>query len=697
MKNYAAKDIRNFAIVGHGGSGKTTLSEAMLSRSGKINRIGSIESGTTVSDYHHDEHQRQISIHSSPLHLEWDDIKFNLIDTPGYLDFIGEAISSLAVVDAAVIVVHAVNGIEVGTEQVWNYASNYKLPKIIVVNGLDREHTQFDQILQQAKSNFGSNVFPLQLPVNAGPGFNQVVDVLRSELITYSTDGSGKYSEEELPEEWQEKIKGLHEELIEYVAESDDTLLEKFFEEGGLSEEEMREGLHRAIQNQVFIPVFCTAATENIGVARLMDFISKYGSSPVDRATVQAENVNSEETVDVALDGSAPVVHVFKTISEAHVGELSFFRVYSGSVSTGMDLHNTTRGNSERFGQMFLMNGKDRTSVPSLNAGDIGAVVKLKDTHTGNTLTGPSNKVKLSSVKLPNSNIHLGIRSRSKGDEERIAMGLSTIHEEDPTFIYRVDSELHQTVLSGQGELHLQVSIDRLKRKFNVDVETFKPRIPYRETIRGKGSSKYRHKKQSGGAGQFAEVWMRVESKPRGEGIEFTHSLVGQSVDRVFVPSVEKGVNFACTDGVLAGYRVVDLKVDFYDGKQHPVDSKDIAFQMAGKQAFREAFMDAQPCLLEPILNIEIRVPDNFMGDVMGDMSSRRGKIIGMDAEGESQLIRAQAPQSEMYQYSTALRSLTGGRGIHSEEFSHYEEVPRDMETKVVAAAKAAQNTENKE
>lgn len=697
MKNYAAKDIRNFAVVGHGGSGKTTLSEAMLSLSGKINRIGSIESGTTTSDYHHDEHQRQISIHSSPLHLEWDDIKFNLIDTPGYLDFIGEAISSLAVVDAAVVVVHAVNGIEVGTEQVWNYASNYRLPKIIVVNGLDKEHTQFDKILQQAKSDFGSNVFPLQLPVNAGPGFNQVVDVLRSELITYSTDGSGKYSEEELPEKWQEKIKELHKELIEYVAESDDTLLEKFFEEGNLSEEEMREGLHRAIQDQVFIPVFCTTATQNIGTARLMDFISKYGSSPVDRATIQAENANSGETIEVALDGSAPVVHVFKTISEAHVGELSFFRVYSGSVSTGMDLQNTTRGNSERFGQMFLMNGKDRTSVPSLNAGDIGAVVKLKDTHTGNTLTGPSNKVKLSSVKLPNSNIHLGIRSKLKGDEERIATGLSTIHEEDPTFIYRVDSELHQTVISGQGELHLQVSIDRLKRKFNVDVETFKPRIPYRETIRGKGSSKYRHKKQSGGAGQFAEVWMRIESKPRGEGIEFTHSLVGQSVDRVFVTSVEKGVNVSCTEGILAGYRVVDLKVDFYDGKQHPVDSKDIAFQMAGKQAFREAFMEAQPCLLEPILNIKIKVPDSFMGDVMGDMSSRRGKIIGIDAEGESQSIKAQAPQAEMYQYSTTLRSLTGGRGIHFEEFSHYEEVPRDMERKVVATAKAAQGTEDKE
>ncbi len=695
MKDYASTDIRNFAIVGHGGSGKTMLSEAMLSKSGEINRLGTIESGSTVSDYHHDEHERQISIHSSPLHLEWDNVKFNLIDTPGYLDFIGETISSLAVVDAAVIVVHAVNGIEVGTEQVWNYASNYGLPKILVINGLDREHTEFDKILEQAKNNFGSNVFPLQLPVNAGPGFNQIIDVLRIELITYNTDGSGKFSESELPEEWKNKVKTLHEELIEYVAESDDTLLEKFFEEGSLSEEEMRKGLHHAIQNQVFIPLFCTAATQNIGAARVMDFISKYGSSPSDRASIEAENADSNEKVDVELDASEPVVHIFKTISEAHVGELSFFRVYSGSVSTGLDLHNTTRGNTERFGQMFLMNGKERTSVTKLNAGDIGAVVKLKDTHTGNTLTGPNNKVKLSSVELPTSNIHLGIKSKSKGDEEKIAMGLATLHEEDSTFIYNVDPELHQTVLSGQGELHLQVSIDRLKRKFNVDVETFKPKIPYRETIKGNGSSKYRHKKQSGGAGQFAEVWMRIESKKRGDGVEFIHSLVGQNVDRVFVPSVEKGVMAACTEGVLAGYRVVDVKADFYDGKQHPVDSKDIAFQMAGKQAFRDAFLQAQPCLLEPILNIEIKVPEEFMGDVMGDMSSRRGKIMGMDAEGAFQLIKAQAPQSEMYHYSTTLRSLTGGRGIHSEKFSHYEEVPRDMEAKVIAESKTDQEEES--
>ena len=694
MKDYASNNIRNFALVGHGSSGKTMLTEAMLSRSGEVNRIGSIEAGTTVSDYHHDEHDRQISIHSSPMHLEWKGTKLNLIDTPGYLDFIGETVSSLAVVDSAVVVIHAVNGIEVGTEQVWNYASNYGLPKILVVNGLDREHSKFDTILQQAKDHFGSNVFPMQLPVNAGPGFNQIVDVLRSELITYSTDGSGKFTEEKLPDEWQDQVKALHQELIEFVAESDDSLLEKFFEQGNLSEEEMREGLHHAIQNQVLIPIFCTAATRNIGAARVMDFISKYGSSPIDRGIIQAKDANSGEAIDIALDGTAPVVHVFKTISEAHVGELSFFRVYSGSVSTGSDLQNTVRGNSERFGQMFLMNGKERTIVTKLNAGDIGSVVKLKDTHTGNTLTGPTNKVILPSVDLPNSNIHLGIRSKSKGDEEKIATGLATIHEEDSTFIYNVDSELRQTVLSGQGELHLQVSIDRLKRKFNVEVDTFKPRIPYRETIRGEGASKYRHKKQSGGAGQFAEVWMRIEPKHRGEGVEFTHSLVGQNVDRIFVPSVEKGVTAACVEGVLAGYRVVDLKVDFYDGKQHPVDSKDIAFQMAGKHAFREAFLAAKPCLLEPVLVVDIKVPEDYMGDVMGDISSRRGKILGMDSEGTFQKVKAQVPQSEMYHYSTRLRSLTGGRGIHSEEISHYEEVPRDMQTKVTAEAKAAQEEE---
>ena len=689
MKEFASGDIRNFAVVGHGAAGKTVLCEAMLSCAGEINRMGSIEDQNTISDYHHDEHERQISIHSSPLHLEWMDKKFNIIDTPGYLDFIGEAISSLAVVDMAVVLLHAVNGVEVGSEQVWSYATKNNIPKVLVINGLDREHSKFDEIVQQTKDHFGKNVFPMQLPINAGPGFNQIVDVLRSELITYQTDGSGKYTESALPEEWQNRVEELHQELIEYVAESDDSLLEKFFDQGNLSEEEMRSGIHQAIQNQSFIPLFCTSAAINVGVTRLMAFISKYGSSPVDRGTVLAKEPNSDEEVSVALEGKEPVVYVFKTISEAHVGDLSFFRVYSGSVSAGMDILNTSRSKSERFGQMFLLNGKNRMSVNNLNAGDIGAVVKLKHTHTGNTLSSQKFRVVMDSVALPKSNIHMGIIPNAKGDEEKLAVGLSTLHEEDPTFVYHVDSELRQTVISGQGELHLQVSIQRLQRRFHLDVNTFKPRIPFRETIKGKGESKYRHKKQSGGAGQFAEVWMRIEPKERGEGVEFISSLVGQNVDRVFVASVEKGVQAACIDGILAGYRVVDLKVEFYDGKQHPVDSKDIAFQIAGKGAFKEAFNGAQPCLLEPIMDVEVRIPEDFMGDIMGDVSSRRGKIMGIDSEGSFQVIKAQIPQSELYHYSTTIRSLTGGRGIHSESFSHYEYLPQELQKRFIAKSRS--------
>jgi len=684
MKEFRSADIRNFAIVGHGASGKTMLCEAMLACAGEINRMGSIETKNTVSDYHHDEHERQISIHSSPLHLEWMNKKFNIIDTPGYLDFIGEAISSLAVVDMAVVLLQAVNGVEVGTEQVWSFASKNNIPKVLVVNGLDREHTKFDDILNNAKGHFGKNVFPMQLPVNTGPGFNQIIDVLRSELITYNTDGSGKYIESDLPDEWKSRVEELHQELIEFVAESDDTLLEKFFEQGNLSEEEMRSGIHDAIQNQSFTPLFCTSASINVGVTRFMEFVSKYGSSPVDRGTVVAITLKSDEEVSVNLDGDEPVVNVFKTISEAHVGDLSFFRVYSGSVDTGMDMLNTTRSKTERFGQMYLLNGKNRMSVNHLNAGDIGAVVKLKDTHTSNTLCSQKFQVIMDPVLLPNSNIHMGIIPKAKGDEEKLAIGLSTLHEEDPTFVYQVDPELHQTVISGQGELHLQVSIQRLQRRFDIEINTFKPRIPFRETIKGKGEAKYRHKKQSGGAGQFAEVWMRIEPKERGGGVEFISSLVGQNVDRVFVPSVEKGVLSACEDGVLANYRVVDLKVDFYDGKQHPVDSKDIAFQIAGKGAFKEAFNSAQPCLLEPIMDVEVRVPEDFMGDVMGDVSSRRGKIMGMDNEGSFQVIKAKIPQSELYHYSTVIRSLTGGRGLHSESFSHYEYLPKELQKRFV-------------
>ena len=686
MKQFLASDIRNFAIVGHGASGKTCLAEAMLKIGGEINRLGTIEDGSTTSDYHPGEKSRQISIHSTPLHMEWMDKKFNMIDTPGYSDFIGDALGALSVVDMAVITIHAVNGVEVCTETMWNHASQLGIPKMLVVNGLDREHTKFDSILEQARKRFGNNVFPMQLPVNEGPGYNQNVDVLRTELISYQADGSGKMTEGELPEELKEKVKGLHEELIEYVAESDDTLLEKFFEQGSLSEEEMRNGIHRAIQDQTFIPLFCTSATSNIGVARVCDFISKYGSSPDDRKTVTAQDDKGND-VDVSLDGSETVLQIFKTMSESHVGELSLFRVYSGKVKTGKDYHNTNRNINERFGQMFILNGKNRTQVDQLSAGDIAGVVKLKDTHTGNTLCSGKH-VTLPDLNLPNPNIHAAIKPSAKGDEEKLAVGLSTLHEEDPTFVYRVDSEVKQTIISGQGELHLTVTTERLKRRFGIDIALEEPKVPFRETITGNGSAKYRHKKQSGGAGQFAEVWMKIEPKQRGEGVEFTQSLVGQNVDRVFVPSVEKGVNTACSDGILAGCKVVDVKVDFYDGKMHPVDSKDIAFQTAGKHAFREAFLGAQPCLLEPIMDIEVKVPEEFMGDIMGDISGKRGKIMGMDADGSFQVIKAQVPQAELYHYATTVRSLTGGRGIHSESFSHYEKMPKEYENKVIQERK---------
>ena len=683
MKQYETGDLRNIAVVGHGASGKTSLVEAMLVLGKEINRMGSIASGTTVSDYHPGEKERQISIHSTPLHMEWGQKKFNIIDVPGYSDFIGESIGALAVVDMAAVIIHAVNGIEVGTESMWSSATDLGIPKVLVANGLDREHAKFEEILNQAKERIGKNVFPMQLPINAGPGFNQIVDVLRRELITYKTDGSGEYFENELPENLIGDVDALHAELIEYVAESDDSLLEKFFDQGNLSEEEMRSGIHDAIQNQVFVPLFCISAENNIGVARLCDFIAKYGASPDDRKTVKAINAN-EDKIEVSLDGKDTVIQVFKTMAESHVGELSLFRVYSGSVSTGVDLFNTNRNSSERMGQLFILNGKNRTQVNSITAGDIGAVVKLKDTHTGNTLCS-GDKVKMPKLKLPNSNIHSAISSTAKGDEEKLAIGLSTLHEEDPTFIYRVDSEIRQTIISGQGELHLQVSAERLKRRFNLSINLSKPNIPYRETINSKAEAKYRHKKQSGGSGQFAEVWMRIEPRQRGGGIDFTNSLVGQNVDRVFIPSVEKGVNTACVNGIIAGCRVVDVKIDFYDGKMHPVDSKDIAFQTAGKNAFIDAFKNASPSLLEPIVNIEVKIPEEYMGDIMGDISGKRGKILGMDSDGSFQLIKAQVPQAELYNYATTIRSITGGRGIHSEEFSHYEKMPKDAQQKVVS------------
>jgi len=687
MKDYASPDLRSFAVLGHASAGKTMLTEAMLACSGRIGRMGSIAAGNTASDYHASERQHQISVHCTLLNTEWLGKKFNILDTPGYSDFIAEGLGALRVGDFAVIVINAAHGLGVGTDAVWDYATRFGLPKMIVVNGLDKANTRFEDILAETRAHFGRNVFPLSLPLNAGPGFSHVLDVMRNEIVTYVPGGTGSYTEKPAGA-LTERIQQLHRELIEYVAESDDALMERFFEKGALAEEEFRAGLHQAIQRQVVVPLFAVSAETNVGVARLMDFIAKYGSSPLDRAEVPAHD-SGGKAITVPLSQPEPVVFVFKTMNEPGVGELSLFRVYSGAVNAGDELRNVTRDTSERLGQLYVLNGRERTPVPTLRAGDLGAVMKLRTTHTGDTLCSPRFPAVLPPVEYPPPNIHGALRLRSKGDEDKLAVGLATLHLEDPTFHYRVDDEVHQTIVSGQGEIHLQVIVERLARRFGVVVTLEEPGIPYRETIRGRGESRYRHKKQTGGAGQFAEVWLRVEPGPRDTGVVFQQSLVGNNVDRVFVPSVEKGVLTVCREGVLGGFRVTDLKADFFDGKMHPVDSKDIAFQVAGYHAFKEAFSAATPCLLEPIYTVTVTTPEEHVGAILGDLSARRGQILGVEVEGHFQMIRAQVPQKELHHYSTVVRSLTSGRGRHAEQFAHYAELPAEVTQKVLAARPA--------
>lgn len=690
MKEYDSSDLRNFAVLGHASAGKTLLTEAMLMCSGKIGRMGTIAAGSTVSDYHASEKQHQISVHASLLHTEWMGRKFNILDCPGYADFISEGLGALRVGDFALIVINAAHGLGVGTDAAWDYATRQGLPKILVVNGLDKMNTQFDAIVEDARAHFGRNVFPLAHPLDAGPGFSHVLDVMRNEVVAYKPGGSGKYTEAPAGA-LAGRVDQFHRQLIEYVAESDDTLMERFFEKGVLAEEEFRAGLHRAVQNQTFVPLFAVSAERNVGVARLMDFIAKYGSSPLDRAEVPARDASGLPG-SVSLSQPEPVVYIFKTMNEPGVGELSLFRVYSGTVRSGDELRNSARGSPERLGQLYLLNGHERTPVPLLRAGDLGAVVKLRDTHTGDTLCSPRFTVVLPKVEYPAPNIHAALRLRSKGDEDKLAIGLATLHQEDPTFFYRVDDEIHQTIVSGQGEIHLQVIVERLARRFGVQVELQEPNIPYRETIRGRGDSRYRHKKQTGGAGQFAEVWLRVEPGPRDSGVQFSETLVGTNVDRIFVPSVEKGVQTACKEGILAHFRVTDIKAEFYDGKMHPVDSKDIAFQVAGYHAFKEAFQAAAPCLLEPIHTVKVTVPEEYVGGIMGDLSARRGHILGVEADGHFQIIRAQVPQKELYHYSSNVRALTSGRGRHEETFSHYAELPPDYAQRLLGELKLKRN-----
>jgi elongation factor G len=683
MKEYQTNDIRNIALIGHGASGKTMICESMLACSGLLTRLGRVSEGNTVSDYHEDEQKQQHSIYASLLHAEWNGKKINIIDTPGYADFVGETLAALRVADMVVAVIHAEHGVELGTEQAWEYASYYKRPKMIIVNAVDRDNVNIDSLLHRIKEYFGHNIMPMMWPIATGASCQKFLDIVHKKVITYKDDGTGVYTTADVPEDFSVVVEALHASLAECVAESDDTLLDTFFAEGCLSEDDMLSGMHKAFKKGLLVPLFVTVGESNIGVRHVMDFIAHYGPSPADFPEIHAKNDNGEDIV-VSVNDKEPSFFIFKTVTESRSGGLSLFRVYSGTVSPGLNMYNSSRSNGERVGQMFTLNGKQRDQIGVMHAGDIGAVAKLKDAHTNNTLCDERRIVVLPPVHYPTSNMRLGICAKNKNDEEKLSTGLATLHEEDPTFSFRIDSELHQTLIEGQGELHLETCVQALKKRFGVDIETFAPRIAYRETIKSQGDAKYRHKKQSGGAGQFAEVWMRIEPKSHDDEVEFTQSLVGQNVDRVFVPSVEKGVRAASEKGALAGYRVVGVKANFYDGKQHPVDSKDIAFQIAGKFAFREAFLQSKPCLLEPIMEIAVKVPDEYTGDIMSDISSRRGKILGIESDGRFTIVKAHVPQADLYRYSTTLRSIVGGRGAHTEKFSHYEEVPRELEKKII-------------
>jgi elongation factor G len=696
IREYTIDKIRNIAVIGHGGSGKTTLTESLMFVPGVVTRMGRVDDGSTISDYHPDEIERKISINAALLHTDWQGTKINILDTPGYSDFTGEVISSLRVTDLAVVLLKAVEGVEVGTEIVWNYIKTLGVPSILVINKLDNENAEFDHAIATAIERFGHDVTVVQFPVNQGLPFDAVVDVLRMKLLKFSRDGSGKFTENDIPSDLKQKADKLHEELIEKIAETDELLMNKFFEEGTLKDADLENGLRLALLQRKIFPVMCCAASLGVGTNPLLNLIVTYGPSPKDRGTVKAINVNDKKDINVEPDESKePSLFIFKTVSEEHVGELSYFRVYSGTVVPGLDLLNQSNGKAERLGQLFIMNGKERVEVTKLVAGDIGAVVKLKDTHTNNTLSSKSFPAEYSRIMFPDPVIRMAIHSKSKGDEDRMANGLHALHEEDPTFVVSVDGQLSQTVIAGQGELHLLIATKRLKQKYSVDVDLTEPKIPYKEAIRAVvADAEYKHKKQTGGRGQYGHVHLKIEPRPRGAGFEFEDAVVGGVVPGRFVPAVEKGVVETMLKGVLAGYEVVDLKVTIFDGTYHTVDSDENSFKIAGAMAFRKGFMDAKPVLLEPINEIEVTVPDEYMGDVMGDLSGRRGKIQGMEAEGHFQKIKATVPMSEIHKYSTILRSMTQGRGVYKTKFSHYDEMPRELAEKVIETSAKAKKEE---
>ena len=679
--------IRNIGIVGHGGVGKTSLVEGMLFAAGAVNRLGRVDDGTTTTDFDPDEIKRKISLSTSVAFCDYKGHRLNFVDTPGYGDFISDARAGLRAVGAAVVVVDAVAGVQVQTEKVWKMANDYGIARILLINRMDRERADFFRALESLQRRLKGRLCPLQIPIGSEAAFQGVVDLVKMKAIFVS---DGKPREAEIPADAMDTAKEWREKLTEAAAETDDDLLAKYLEEGSITEAEMLGALRKAIAGGALVPVLAAAATRLIGVQALMDLLVEEFPSPADLGAVEGTDLKTKAAATRAPDPKAPFAAlVFKTISDPHVGKLSVFRVYSGTLKSDSQVLNATRGARERVGHIGWLQGKTQKPMEALGPGEIGVVAKLKDTLTGDTLTDEAHPIVLSGIHFPEPAISFAIQPKSRGDEDKISTALHRMAEEDPTLHHHFDPETKQLLVSGMGQMHVEMVVERMKRKYNVDVLVLPPRIPYKETVKGRSEVQGKYKKQTGGRGQYGDTWLKIEPLVRGGGFEFVDDIFGGAIPRNFIPSVEKGVRDCMKRGILAGFPVVDLKVTLYDGSYHDVDSSDMAFQIAASMGLQKGFLEAHPILLEPVMNVEVTAPSDNAGDVIGDMNSRRGRVVGMEPDGEVVAVRAQVPMAEMLTYESTLRSMTGGRGAYSMEPSHYEEVPAHIAEKVVKDAKA--------
>jgi elongation factor G len=677
LKVYESSRIRNIAVIGHGSAGKTSLAEAMLFNAGHINRLGKVDDGTATTDYFPEEIKRKISVSTSLAPCEWKDCKINIMDTPGYADFFSEVKGALRVADSVLLVLCAVSGVEVQTEIGWRETEKANLPKVALINKMDRENANFDRVLQQMKDVFKKNIVPIQLPIGSVENFSGIVDILKMKAYKYASS-SGEYQEEEIPDEMKAAAESAREELIEAAAEGDDELLMKYLDGEELSEEEIDTGLKNAFKANSFVPVLCASTLNNIGIGPILDFIADIVPSPID-----VTEKPMEEEPQSAL--------VFKTLADPYVGKLNFFRVYGGSLKSDSVIYNANKEKEEKIGQVFTMRGKNQETLSEVKAGDIAVLAKLQETETGDTLCSKNNPLKLEGVEFPKPMLSIAIEPKSKGDEDKLGGAIGKLTEADPTLLIEKNTETKETILTGTGETHLDIVLERLQQKFGVDVTSKTPSIPYREAIKGTVQQEGKYKKQTGGRGQFGHVWLTLEPNSDDEFV-FEEKVFGGAVPRQYFPAVEKGLREAITEGVLAGYPVIGLKATLYDGSYHPVDSSEMAFKIAASMAFKKGMEKADPVLLEPIMNMEILVPEQFMGDIMGDLNGKRGKILGMEPQNDGmQLIRAQAPLSEVQDYSIALKSITQGRGSFNMEFASYEEAPARIAEEIIEKYKAEQ------